>query len=109
MCVPKGFDFTRAMRTLCHDVTQRLGEFRHVRLDEMAITFAQARRRVPHGLQAKLTPMRFEDGSLFTRRAGRRWPLERIYNLNWEMLYILTSDWQRCLEYSCRVNMVTII
>ena len=67
--MPKGFDFTRAMRALCHDVTQRLDDFRHVRIDEMAVTFAQARRRVPHGLQAKLTPMRFEDGSLFTRRA----------------------------------------
>ena len=86
MCVSKGFDFTRAMRALCHDVTQRLDEFRHVRIDEMAVTFAQARRRVPHGLQAKLTPMRFEDGSLITRRGGRTWTLERLYDGDREML-----------------------
>jgi hypothetical protein len=108
MCVPKGFDFTRAMRTLCHDVTQRLDDFRHVRIDEVAITFAQARRRVPHGLQAKLTPMRFEDGSLLTRRGGRAWTLERLYDGDREMLYILTFYLPRFLDHSFREKLITI-
>ena len=108
MCVSKGFDFTRAMRALCHDVTQRLDEFRHVRIDEMAVTFAQARRRVPHGLQAKLTPMRFEDGSLLTRRAGRTWTLERLYDGNREMLYILTFYLPRFLDHSFREKLITV-
>jgi hypothetical protein len=108
MCVSKGFDFTRAMRTLCHDVTVRLGEFRHVRIDEMAITFAQARRRVPHGLQAKLTPMRFENGSLLTRRANRTWTLERLYDGEREMLYILTFYLPRFLDHSFREKLITV-
>jgi hypothetical protein len=108
MCVLKGFDFTRAMRVLCHDVTQRLDEFRHVRIDDMAVTFAQARRRVSHGLQAKLTPMRFEEGSLFTRRGGRTWTLERLYDGNREMLYILTFYLPRFLDHSFREKLVTV-
>jgi Putative phage metallopeptidase len=108
MCVSKGFDFTRAMRALCHDVTMRLDEFRHVRIDEMAVTFAQARRRVPHGLQAKLTPMRFENGSLHTRRGNRTWTLERLYDGDREMLYILTFYLPRFLDHSFREKLVTV-
>jgi hypothetical protein len=108
MGVPRGFDFTRAMRALCHDVAQRLGEFQHVRVDEMAITFAQARRRVPHGLQAKLTPMRFEGGSLLTRRGGRTWTLERLYDAHREMLYILTFYLPRFLDHSFQEKLITI-
>jgi predicted metallopeptidase len=93
---------------LCHDVTQRLDDFRHVRIDEMAITFAQARRRVPHGLQAKLTPMRFEDGSLLTRRGGRAWTLERLYDGDREMLYILTFYLPRFLDHSFREKLITV-
>jgi hypothetical protein len=108
MGVPRGFDFTRAMRALCQDVAQRLGEFQHVRVDEMAITFAQARRRVPHGLQAKLTPMRFEGGSLLTRRGGRTWTLERLYDADREMLYILTFYLPRFLDHSFQEKLITV-
>jgi hypothetical protein len=108
MCVLKGFDFTRAMRALCHDVTERVAEFRHVRVDDMAVTFAQTRRRVPHGLQAKLTPMRFEEGSLVTRRGSRTWTLERLYDGNREMLYILTFYLPRFLNHSFREKLITV-
>ena len=108
MSVREGFDFTRAMRLLCQDVAARLPQFGHLRVDEIAVTFAQTRRRVPHGLQAKLTPMRFEDGSLLTRRAGRTWTLERLYDGNREMLYILTFYLPRFLDHSFREKLVTV-
>jgi predicted metallopeptidase len=108
MSVPRGFDFTQAMRRLCADVTVRVPAFHHVRLDEVAITFAQARRRVPHGLQAKLTPMRFEKGSLYTRRTGRTWTLERLFDGELEMLYILTFYLPRFLDHSFREKMITV-
>lgn len=74
------FDFTRAMRRLCDDITRRMDAFRHIHLDQVAVTFAQARRRVPHGLQAKLTPLRFHGGSLITRRGGQLWTVERLFD-----------------------------
>jgi len=109
MPVPKAFDFTQAMRLLCEDVTAHVPEFRHIRLDEVAVTFAQARRRVPHGLQAKLTPMRFEGGTLFTRRSGRTWTLERLFDGEREMLYILTFYLPRFLDHSFREKMITVV
>ena len=108
MSVPAGFDFTRAMRLLCEDVALRLPHFAHVRVEEIAITFAQTRRRVSHGLQAKLTPLRFEKGALVTRRGGRTWTLERLYEGEREMLYILTFYLPRFLDHSFREKLITV-
>jgi predicted metallopeptidase len=103
------FDFTLAMRCLCEDITQRLEEFEHVRMDQVAVTFAQARRRVSYGLQAKLTPMRFEGGELVTRRRGRMWTIQRWYAGDVEMLYILTFYLPRFLEQSFREKLITVM
>ncbi len=108
MSVREGFDFTRAMRLLCEDVAARLPQFAHLRIDEIAVTFAQTRRRVPHGLQAKLTPLRFENGSLVTRRGGRTWTVERLYEGDREMLYILTFYLPRFLDHSFREKLITV-
>lgn len=102
------FDFSRAMRRLCEDIAGRMDEFAHVRMDEIAVTFAQARRRVTHGLQAKLTPMRFECGRLTTRRGGRTWTVQRLFEGDREMLYILTFYLPRFLDHSFREKMITI-
>lgn len=102
------FDFTRAMRRLCEDVTRRMDVFRHIHLDQVAVTFAQARRRVPHGLQAKLTPLRFAGGSLITRRAGQLWTVERLFDGDREMLYILTFYLPRFLDHCFREKMITV-
>jgi len=102
------FNFTRAMRALCDDVTRRMEEFSHIRLEEVAITFAQARRRVPHGLQAKLTPLRFHGGALQTRRGGRLWTVERLFDRHHEMLYILTFYLPRFLDHCFREKMITV-
>jgi hypothetical protein len=103
------FDFTWAMRRLCEDITARLPEFGHVRMDQVAVTFAQARRRVAYGLQAKLTPLRFEGGQLVTRRRGRLWTIQRWYDGDVEMLYILTFYLPRFLEQSFREKLITVM
>ncbi len=102
-------DFTACMLRLCEDVTCQLDEFLHIDMSRVAVTFAQARRRVLHGLQAKLTPMRFEGGSLTTRRHGRQWTVQRLYQGDLEMLYILTFYLPRFLEQSFREKMITVL
>jgi predicted metallopeptidase len=107
MAIP--FDFTSAMRLLCDDIASRVPEFTHVRMEQVAVTFAQARRGVPHGLQAKLTPMRFEGGALTTHRSGRLWTIPRWYAGNVEVLYLLTFYLPRFLDQSFREKMITIM
>ena len=102
------FDFTLAMTWLCEVITHRVAEFQHIRMDQVAVTFAQARRRVRHGLQAKLTPMRFEQGALTTTRAGREWTVERLFDGEQEILYILTFYLPRFLDHSFREKLITV-
>lgn len=108
MSIPS-FDFTYAMRRLCEDVVLRLEEFHHIDMDRIAVTFAQARRRVSYGLQAKLTPMRFEQGQLTTRRYGRTWTVQRLFDGEQEMLYILTFYLPRFQDQSFSEKMITVL
>ena len=109
MSAATGFDFSLAMRRLCEDVTQRLGEFRHIRMNEMAVAFAQTRSRVSYGLQAKLTPMRFENGLLTARRGGRTWTVQRLFQDGREVLYVLTFYLPRFLDQTFQEKMITVL
>lgn len=59
-------------------------------MDRVLVCAAVNRKRTPYGLQARVTPMRFRDGALITRRRGRLYGLERYYIGDREMLYLLT-------------------
>ncbi len=103
-------NFCAVMRELCNDLCTRLpDEYGHIRMDQVAIAFAQARRRVPHGLQAKLTPMRFADGALVERRFGRNWTIRRLFDGDREILYILTFYLPRFLDHPPLEKLVTVL
>lgn len=102
------FDFSRAMSRLCDDITGRVDELLHVDMSRIAVSFAQTRRRVLHGLQAKLTPMRFEGGSITTLRNGRMWTCQRLIHDGREMLYILTFYLPRFLDQPFHDKLTTI-
>ena len=82
------FSFTRSMRAVCEDFVTRLPELSHIHMDLVAISFCQARKSVAHGLQASLTPMRFEGGNRELLQDGARWRVQQIRNeQNQEVLY----------------------
>ncbi len=108
MSLINAFDFSHAMRELCDDVTQRTPEFSHIRMDQVAVCFAQTRRRVSYGLQAKLTPMRFENGALVTSRYGQDWTVQRLFHNNREMMYILTFYLPRFQNQTFREKLITV-
>lgn len=98
------------MRLLCEDLVAKLPELHHVDLPRVAICFAQARKAVDHGLQATLTPMRFENGSRTTRRRGRRYTVQRLYDpTGHELLYILTFYLPRFLDQPFEEKLSTVI
>ena len=103
------FDFTQAMARLCHDITERHEAFAHIDISKVAICFTQTRSKVLHGLQAKLTPMRFERGSLTCFRRGRTWTVQRLYVGKQEMSYILTFYLPRFLDQSFSEKFITIL
>lgn len=103
------FDFTHAMYQLCVDITDRHEAFLHIDMSRVAVCFTQTRSRALHGLQAKLTPMRFEGGALTCRRQGREWTVQRLYMGQREMLYILTFYLPRFLDQSFIEKFVTVL
>ena len=109
VAAPRPFDFTRAMRALCEDACTTLPEFAHVRMDRVAVTFAQAKKRVPHGLQAKLTPLRFEGGAGTTVKRGVTFAAPRLHDGTREILYILTFYLPRFLEHGPREKLTTVL
>lgn len=107
---PVGFDFTLHMRRLCNDICGRLPELSHVRMDRVAIRFCQARKSVEHGLQASLTPLRFENGERTTRRSGRTWTVQRIYDTaDREILYLLSFYLPRFQDRPLTEKLTTVI
>lgn len=109
MSTKQPFNFSHAMYHLCRDISKRLPEFQHVDMDRIAVAFAQARRNVPYGMQAKLTPLRFENGATHTTRYGRKWTAQRIYQDQEEMLYILTFYLPRFLNHSLQEKLITVV
>ncbi|RMG32524.1 MAG: hypothetical protein D6725_17465, partial [Planctomycetota bacterium] len=102
------FDFSSAMWRLCDDVTRRVPELEHIDMTRVAVSFAQTRTRALHGLQAKLTPMRFENGALTTWRRGIEWTIQRVYLGDREMLYLLTFYLPRFLDQPFHEKLVTV-
>jgi hypothetical protein len=105
-----GLDFNFHVARLCADISSRLPDFAHIDMSRVAIRYCQVRKPVPHGLQATLTPLRFEHGALYTQRRGRRWTIQRLYDRNGrEMLYLLSFYLPRFLNHSFREKLSTVI
>jgi len=105
-----GFNFTQHMRRLCVDLVSRVPQLRHIDMDRVVISYSQARKAVRHGLQASLTPLRFEGGGLITRKRGRTWTIQRIYgSAGQEMLYLLSFCLPRFLQGGEREKLTTIL
>ena len=106
-----GFDFTLHMRRVAADMSERLPELGCISTcARMAIRFCQARKAVPYGIQASLTPLRFEHGSPTTQRRGSIWTVQRILDESGrEMLYLLSFYLPRFLELPWREKLATVI
>lgn len=106
----QGFDFTAAIRTLCADMSLRLHELRHIDLERVAIGWRSARHRLPHGVYATLTPLRFADGATHETRRGRRWRIEPLVDsAGREYLYLLSFYLPRFLDLTLEGKLSTIV
>jgi hypothetical protein len=105
------FDFSLQMRRVCQDMCARLVELAHIEMALVAVAIRRARKRVSHGLQASLTPLRFAGGQLVTENARGRWAIQRVYETpgGREYLYILNFYLPRFLNLPFEEKLVTII
>lgn len=104
-----GLDFTANMRWLCVDIAGRLDAMRHIDMSQVAIRFCQTRRAVRHGVQATLTPLRFENGAETTVRKGERWLIEPVFDSQGRaMRYLISFYLPRFLNHPFREKLNTV-
>ncbi len=103
-----GFDFTHHVTRVCADMAARLDEFCHIDMSQVAVSFRHSRKRMPYGLYASLTPLRFPGGQTYSLRRGRKFSIQRVEIHGREMLYLLNFYLPRFLDLAFREKLTTI-
>ena len=102
------FDFTAAMHALCEDVVRRSPPLAQIDLSRVLFSVIRARNGRRHGLQARVTPLRFEAGALATVHRGTAYQVQRVVVDGREILYLVSFSLPRFLNRDFRDKLVTI-
>ncbi|HJZ90113.1 MAG TPA: hypothetical protein VKE40_04525 [Gemmataceae bacterium] len=106
--VTSPFDFSAAMRTLCEDVVRQSALFGHVDLSRVLFTITRSRNGYRHGLQARVTPLRFRGGQMITVYRGVPYQVQRLTLHGRDMLYLVTFCLPRFLNRDFEDKLVTV-
>jgi hypothetical protein len=102
------FDFCARVRALCADIARATEELRHIDVSRLLFGITQARCGARHGLQARVTPLRFRHGQLTRVRDGVRYQVQRYWVDGREMLYLVTFCLPRFLDQSFDDKFITL-
>jgi predicted metallopeptidase len=103
------FDFTAAMHTLCKDIVRYSAPLAHIDLDRVLFTIIRARNGRKHGLQARVTPLRFQSGALATIHRGTAYQVQRFVMDGREILYVVGFTLPRFLNRDFRDKLTTVL
>jgi hypothetical protein len=102
------FDFCGHVRRLCADIARRCPELSHIDVSRLLFGITQARSGQHHGLQARVTPLRFRNGHLVRRRDGVAYQVQRYVVDGKEMLYLVTFCLPRFLDQGFDEKFITL-
>lgn len=102
------FDFCGHIRRLTDDIAQHCEALSHIDVTRILFAFTQARNARTHGLQARVTPLRFRDGQLVRRHRGVDFQVQRYFIGQREILYVVTFCLPRFLNLDFDEKMVTL-
>lgn len=102
------FDFCGHIGRLAAAVVARCPEFAHIDTSRMMFGATQARNGRAHGLQARVTPLRFRGGALIRRLRGRAYQVQRFIVDGREMLYVMTFCLPRFLDLDFDEKLITL-
>jgi predicted metallopeptidase len=102
------FDFCGHIRRLCVDIVQHSPEMRHIDVSRLLFGMTQARNARKHGLQARVTPLRFRHGQLTRRRRGVCHQVQRYVVDGLDMLYLVTFCLPRFLDQDFDDKLITL-
>jgi len=102
------FDFCGHVRRLCGDIVRHCPELGHIDVSRLLFAMTQARSGRAHGLQARVTPLRFRHGQLIRRRQGVAYQVQRYFVEEQEMLYLVTFCLPRFLDQDFDDKLITL-
>jgi hypothetical protein len=102
------FDFSSRVRRLCADICRRCEELQHIDVSRLLFAVTQARSGQRHGLQARVTPLRFRHGQLTRRRRDGDYQVQRYVVGECEMLYLVTFCLPRFLDQDFDDKFITL-
>ena len=106
--VERPFDFCLHVRRLCADITTRCPELYHIDTSRLLFAVIQARSGRKHGLQARVTPLRFAEGRLTRQRRGVCYQVQRFIVGETDMLYMMTFCLPRFLDQDFDDKFITL-
>jgi Putative phage metallopeptidase len=102
------FDFCGHVRRLCADIVRRCESLGHIDVSRLLVAVTQARSSRVHGLQARVTPLRFPDGQLVRRRRGVTYQVQRYFVDDRELFYLMTFCLPRFQNQAFDDKLVTL-
>lgn len=102
------FDFCGHVRRLLADIVARCPEFAHIDMSRILLAATPARNGRRHGLQARVTPLRFQAGQLTRQRRGITYQVQRYCLDDHEYLYLMTFCLPRFLNQEFDDKFVTL-
>jgi hypothetical protein len=102
------FDFCGHMRRLAADIVARCEVLGQIDVRRLLLGVTAARNNRIHGLQARVTPLRFAKGELTRRRRGATYQVQRYYHGEYEFLYVMTFCLPRFLDQDFSDKLITL-
>jgi predicted metallopeptidase len=95
------------MKRLCRDIAKRCSELSHIDAEQLLFAVTQARNGFTHGLQARVTPLRFPGGKITLWRRGYMYRVQRYLHGTTEFLYLVTFCLPRFLNQDFDNKLIT--
>ncbi len=102
------FDFCGHVGRLLTDITARCPEMSHVDMARVLVVVTAARNGRKHGLQARVTPLRFQNGQLTRKRHNVVYQVQRLFVGDHELLYLMTFCLPRFLNQEFDDKFITL-
>ncbi len=101
-------DFSARIQRLVIDIASRCGDFKHIDTPRILVSVARSRGKSLYGLQARVTPLRFPNGTLTWQRRGVPYQIQRFFLEEREFLYLMTFCLPRYLEQEFEQKLATL-
>jgi hypothetical protein len=102
------FDFCGHIERLGRSIASRMPEFCHLDFARILIAANQARSPSAHGLQARVTPLRFQGGRLTRKRRGITYQVQRYSVADQDLLYLVSFCLPRFLDLDFDEKFITL-